>query len=337
MLKRQHGIFFGRKFYRKNASLTYATNHMLKTQTDWKSSLRGYEDYLSLEKGLSKNSILAYMRDIIQFADFAIEGDKLSNPSLINTSNIELFIAFMYDKGLASNTQARMLSGVRSFCKYLRIEGVMTTDPLELISSPKLQKKLPDVLTVGEIEGIINAVDMSKSQGVRNRAMLEVLYSCGLRVSELVGVQISRLDLIDRVVRVVGKGNKERMVPIGSQACEAIAEYLTHYRGNLVIDPGHEDLLFLGRYGRGLTRQMVFTILKNSAELAGIRKKISPHTFRHSFATHLVEHGADLRAVQEMLGHAQITTTEIYTHLDKRYLQDQVSRFHPRSSEAEKD
>jgi len=322
---------------RKIAGLPYASIHMAEIRTDWKSSLRGYEDYLSLEKGLSRNSILAYMRDIIQFADYAIEEDKVSNPSLINPDNIEHFIAFMYDKGLAAKSQARMLSGIRSFCKYLRIEGVMKSDPLELISSPKLEKKLPDVLTVVEIEAIISSVDMSKPQGVRNKAMLEVLYSCGLRVSELVGLQMSRLDLIDRVVRVVGKGNKERMVPIGSQACEAIAEYISNYRGSLVIDHGHEDLLFLGRYGRGLTRQMVFTILKNCAALAGIRKKISPHTFRHSFATHLIEHGADLRAVQEMLGHAQITTTEIYTHLDKRYLQDQVSKFHPRSSKAEND
>ena len=173
---------------------------------------------------------------------------------------------------------------------------------------------------------------MSKNEGVRNRAILEVLYSCGLRVSELINLQISRLDMIDSLVSVIGKGNKERLVPIGSQACQAIVSYLEYYRSQLNINEGHEDTLFLGRYGRGLSRQMIFTILKNAATRAGIKKKISPHTFRHSFATHLIEHGADLRAVQEMLGHAQITTTEIYTHLDRRYLQDQMNRFHPRAN-----
>jgi integrase/recombinase XerD len=304
---------------------------MAKSHSDWKSSLRGYEDYLALEKGLSSNSIEAYVRDVRYFADFLDSECKVQNPTKIVSRHIEKYIGNLYDLGLASNSQARMISGIRSFCKYLRIEKLMDSDPLELISTPKLDKKLPDVLTVDEIGRIIAAVDMSKSEGVRNRAILEVLYSCGLRVSELIGLQMTRLDLIDSLVRVVGKGNKERIVPIGSQACEAIAEYMTHYRSNLNINEGHEDILFLGRYGRGLTRQMIFTILKNTAISAGIKKKISPHTFRHSFATHLVEHGADLRAVQEMLGHAQITTTEIYTHLDKTFLHKQIQEFHPRS------
>jgi integrase/recombinase XerD len=305
---------------------------MAKHQSDWKSSLRGYEDYLALERGLSSNSIEAYIRDVRHFANFLDAECKVHNPTKTTSKHIERYIGSLYDLGLASNSQARMISSIRSFCKYLRIEGLMDSDPLELISTPKLDKKLPDVLTVDEIELIISSVDMSKNEGVRNRALLEVLYSCGIRVSELIGLQISRIDLIDNLVRVVGKGNKERIVPIGSQACEAIAEYITHYRAQLNVNEGHEDILFLGRYGRGLTRQMIFTILKTTAIAAGIKKKISPHTFRHSFATHLVEHGADLRAVQEMLGHAQITTTEIYTHLDKRYLQDQVQQFHPRST-----
>jgi integrase/recombinase XerD len=195
---------------------------------------------------------------------------------------------------------------------------------------------LPDVLSVEEIERIINAVDMSRREGVRNRAMLEVLYSCGLRVSELIDLQLSRVDLIDGLVRVLGKGNKERVVPIGQQACDSIDDYLSHYRSGIIPQKGHEDVLFLGRQGRRMTRQMAFTMLKRSVVAAGIRKNVSPHTFRHSFATHLIESGADLRAVQEMLGHAQITTTEIYTHLDNRFLKEQVEQFHPRSEEASK-
>ena len=301
-------------------------------QTDWKSTLRGYMDYLALEKGLSENSIDAYKRDVTQFAEFLLGDFNICVPNTLKAKHIEKYISHMYDLGLASNSQARIISGIRSFCKYMRIEKLMDSDPLELISTPKLSRKLPDVLTVEDIEEIISAVDMSKKEGVRNRAILEVLYSCGLRVSELINLQISRLDMFDNLVRVVGKGNKERIVPIGSQACEAITDYLDQYRAHLSVNDGHEDTLFLGRYGRGLTRQMIFTVLKNTTLRAGIKKKISPHTFRHSFATHLVEHGADLRAVQEMLGHAQITTTEIYTHLDKRYLQDQVNQFHPRAN-----
>ncbi len=301
-------------------------------QSSWKSTLRGYTDYLALEKGLSENSIEAYKRDVNQFAEFLLAECGINVPNTFKAKHIERYISYMYDLGLASNSQARIISGIRSFCKYMRIEKLMDTDPLELISTPKLSRKLPDVLTVDDIEKIISSVDMSKNEGVRNRAILEVLYSCGLRVSELINLQMSRLDMIDSLVSVIGKGNKERVVPIGSQACEAIASYLEHYRSQLNINEGHEDTLFLGRYGRGLTRQMIFTILKNAATSAGIKKKISPHTFRHSFATHLVEHGADLRAVQEMLGHAQITTTEIYTHLDKRYLQEQVNQFHPRAN-----
>ncbi|MBI49481.1 MAG: tyrosine recombinase XerD [Crocinitomicaceae bacterium] len=301
-------------------------------QSSWKSTLKGYSDYLALEKGLSENSIEAYERDVNQFADFLLGECSINVPNTFKTKHIEKYISHMYDLGLASNSQARIISSIRSFCQYMRIEKLMDTDPLEIISTPKLSRKLPDVLTVDDIEKIISSVDMSKNEGVRNKAILEVLYSCGLRVSELVHLQISRLDMIDSLVSVIGKGNKERVVPIGSQACEAIASYLEHYRSQLNINEGHEDTLFLGRYGRGLTRQMIFTILKNAATIAGIKKNISPHTFRHSFATHLVEHGADLRAVQKMLGHAQITTTEIYTHLDKRYLQDQVNQFHPRAN-----
>ena len=304
--------------------------------TDWKSAIKGYEEYLALERGLSENSILAYIRDIKQFANIIEKEDGVTNPATIKLSHIEHYLAHLYDKGLARNSQARKLSGVRSFCKFLRIEGVMETNPIELIEGPRPQRKLPDVLTVHEIDSIITSVDMSRREGVRNKAMLEVLYSCGLRVSELTSLQMSRVDLIDGVVKVLGKGNKERIIPIGRQACDSIDDYLSHYRSGIIPLPGHEDILFLGRQGRQMTRQMAFTMLKRSVISAGIRKNVSPHTFRHSFATHLIEAGADLRAVQEMLGHAQITTTEIYTHLDKKFLENQVSSFHPRSLEAAK-
>ena len=298
--------------------------------TDWKSAVQGYHDYLTLERGLSKNSVMAYMRDIKQFMEFAANEESVKAPMNIELQHVERFLGHLYDRGLARNSQARMLSGVRSFCKYL-----MDGDPIQLIEAPRPERKLPDVLSVTEIEQIINAVDMSRREGVRNKAMLEVLYSCGLRVSELIDIQLSKVDLIDGLVRVIGKGNKERIVPIGQQACDSIDDYLSHYRANIIPLKGHEDMLFLGRQGRKMTRQMAFTMLKRSVVAAGIRKNVSPHTFRHSFATHLIESGADLRAVQEMLGHAQITTTEIYTHLDNRFLKDQVSQFHPRSEEAE--
>ena len=303
--------------------------------TDWKSAVQGYHDYLTLERGLSKNSVMAYMRDIKQFTEFAVNEEKIKAPMDIELPHVERFLGHLYDRGLARNSQARMLSGVRSFCKYLRIEGIMDTDPIQLIEAPRPERKLPDVLTVAEIESIIAAVDMSRREGVRNKAMLEVLYSCGLRVTELIDLQLSKVDLIDGLVRVIGKGNKERVVPIGQQACDSIDDYLSHYRANIIPLKGHEDTLFLGRQGRKMTRQMAFTMLKRSVVAAGIRKNVSPHTFRHSFATHLIESGADLRAVQEMLGHAQITTTEIYTHLDGRFLKDQVDKFHPRSEQVE--
>jgi integrase/recombinase XerD len=274
------------------------------------------------------------MRDIEQFARFARSEEGAATPRDITGATVEHFMGSLYDRGLARNSQARMLSGVRSFCTYLRIEGLVEGDPVELVESPRPQRKLPDVLSVDEISRIIAAVDVSRREGIRNRAMLEVLYSCGLRVSELIELRLSRVDLVDGVVRVIGKGNKERWVPIGTSAANAIDDYLSQYRNSIVPEPGHEDTLFLGRQGRGMSRQMAFTMLRRAVIAAGIRKSVSPHTFRHSFATHLLEAGADLRAVQEMLGHSSITTTEIYTHLDRRFLRDQIERFHPRSSRA---
>jgi integrase/recombinase XerD len=309
---------------------------MATIHTDWKSAIKGYEDYLALERGLSENSILAYIRDIKQFAKIIEEVDNVTNPSKINLSNVEHFLANLYDKGIARNSQARKLSGVRSFCKFLRIEGVIETNPIELIEGPRAQRKLPDVLTVNEIDRIIASVDMSRREGVRNKSMLEVLYSCGLRVSELTSLQMSRVDLVDGVVKVLGKGNKERIIPIGRQACDSIDDYLSHYRSGIIPLAGHEDTMFLGRQGRKMTRQMAFTMLKRSVIAAGIRKNVSPHTFRHSFATHLIEAGADLRAVQEMLGHSDIGTTQIYTKLDFQHLAKVYDDAHPRAKKEKK-
>lgn len=309
---------------------------MKRTLSDWKSAINGYETYLALERGLSDNSIVAYLRDITKFCKYCKDQESVRDPGLVQMEHIERYLGFLFDEGIARNSQSRMLSGIRSFCKYLRVENIMEGNPVELVEAPKPQRKLPDVLTVDEISAIIGAVDLSRREGVRNKAMLEVLYSCGLRVTELCELQLSKVDFIDRVIQVVGKGNKERIVPIGSTALAAIDDYLAHYRADILPMKGHEDILFLGRQGRGLSRQMAFTMLRRMAIHAQVRKSISPHTFRHSFATHLLESGADLRAVQEMLGHAQIATTEIYTHLDRRFLRDQINAFHPRSETKQK-
>lgn len=303
-------------------------------KTDWKSAINGYRSYLELERGLSGNSIAAYQRDIIQFSEFLKSERKQTNPASMSMEDIEQFMGSLYDRGLARNSQARMLSGIRSFCRYLRLEGIMENNPVELIESPRPQRKLPDVLSVQEVSQIIDGIDLSRREGVRNKAMLEALYSCGLRVTEMCELQLSKVNFIDRTVQVIGKGNKERIIPIGATALNSIDDYLAQYRAGIIPMKDHEDTLFLGRQGRCLSRQMAFTMMRRAAILAGIRKSISPHTFRHCFATHLLEAGADLRAVQEMLGHAQITTTEIYTHLDRRFLQEQITQFHPRSADS---
>jgi integrase/recombinase XerD len=272
-------------------------------QSDWKSTIKGYEDYLRLEKGLSENSIAAYLRDIRQFSKFCLEEQSIPHPGELVTNAVQQYMQHLYDREIARNSQARMLSGIRSFSKYLRLENIIETDPVELVSSPRPERKLPDVLSIEEVNRIISTVDLSRREGVRNKAMLEVLYSCGLRVTELCELQLSKVDFIDGVVQVIGKGNKIRTIPIGTTALQAIDDYLAEYRSQLIPMKGHEDTVFLGRQGRGLSRQMAFTMLRRVAIQAQIRKSISPHTFRHSFATHLIEAGADLRAVQEMLGH----------------------------------
>ena len=295
----------------------------------WTSAMRGFRSWLELERGLSSNSVEAYLRDVQRLSFFA---QNLSTtpftPGEFAPEHVDGFIAQLFEEGLSRNSQSRILSGVRNFCKYLSSRASSNVT-LELVDSPRPERKLPDVLAVDEIQAIIEAIDLSRKEGIRNRAILETMYSCGLRVSEVVGLRKSCIDEVEGMVKVLGKGKKERIIPIGELALETIARYIEEYRRFLDIEPGYEDTLFLGRRGRELTRQMVFTMLRRTTHEAGIRKQVSPHTFRHSFATHLMESGADIRVVQEMLGHSSVSTTEIYTHLDQRYLREQMEKFHP--------
>jgi integrase/recombinase XerD len=298
---------------------------------DWNSSIKGFKSYLKLERSLSKNSIDAYIRDIeklIQYFEF--NKIKLS-PNDVQTKDIKEFLEWINELGMTASSQARVLSGVKAFYKYLMIEDEIKSDPASIVETPKLGRKLPDTLSLTEINQIIEAVDASSAEGMRNKALLETLYACGLRVSELVNLKLSDIYFEIDFIKVTGKGDKERFVPIGASAKKFIKMYVDEVRVHQNIKKGEEDYIFLNRRGSRLTRVMVFTIIKRLAVKAGIKKSISPHTFRHSFATHLVEGGADLRAVQEMLGHESITTTEIYTHLDRNYLKETIISFHPRS------
>ncbi len=298
---------------------------------DWHSAIKGFQSYLKLEKSLSKNSIEAYSRDIdklYQFADSQV--DKLS-PENITLTHLRLFIVWVIELGMIPSSQARILSGIKSFYKYLLMEDLIKSDPSELLEAPKIQRKLPDTLSYPEINKLIDAIDVSKPEGARNKAILEVLYGSGLRVSELTELKLSNLYLDIEFIKVTGKGNKERLVPIGASAVKALKIWIDNIRVHVPIKKGEEDIVFLNRRGTRLSRVYIFMVIKQLAILTGITKTISPHTFRHSFATHLVEGGADLRAVQEMLGHESITTTEIYTHLDREYLKGTIIQFHPRS------
>lgn len=296
---------------------------------DWRSAIKGFQAYLKLEKGLSANSIEAYSRDIEKLEQYA---EPLSlKPDAITLSDLRQFITWVNELGMLPSSQARVLSGVKSFYKYLLIEDIINNDPAELLESPKKQRKLPVTLSYQDIEKLIAAIDLSKPEGPRNKAIIEVLYSCGLRVSELTELKLSNLYLDIEFIKVFGKGSKERLVPIGSEAINALKIWIEQVRVHTSIKKGEEDIVFLNRRGSRLTRVYVFMLIKQLAELAGIKKVISPHTLRHSFATHLVEGGADLRAVQEMLGHESITTTEIYTHLDREYLKTVITEHHPRS------
>ena len=296
---------------------------------DWELRIKEYEGFLKLEKGLSPNSIAAYLSDVDKLEQFIEHMGMEISPDMLSREQLSLFLAWISEMGLSARTQARILSGVKAFFHYLLMEEVIHKDPTALLEGPRLDSKLPEVLTVEEIDRLLDAIDLSHPQGRRNRAMLETLYSCGLRVSELVELRISGIFRAEGFIRVIGKGNKERLVTISPRSLKRIDHHLMD-RNALAIQSGNEDVLFLNRRGKMLTRNMVFTIIRELAPVAGIEKTVSPHTFRHSFATHLVEGGADLRAVQEMLGHESITTTEIYTHLDKAYLREAIISFHPR-------
>ena len=295
----------------------------------WESSIKGFKSYLQIERSLSDNSVKAYIRDVKKFANYAIPL-KL-NELKIQRENISDFLAELKDDGIAARSQARIISGIKAFYKYLIIEDYIKYDPTELIEIPKVGFKLPDTLSLIEIDKLISAVDLSNKQGERNRAILETLYSCGLRVSELTNLKISNIYFNEGYLKVIGKGDKERLAPIGGRALKYLTTYINEVRNHQTIKKGQEDFVFLNNRGAGLTRVMIFLIIQKLAAEIGLKKKISPHTFRHSFATHLIEGGADLRAVQEMLGHESITTTEIYTHLDKDYLRSNIIQFHPRS------
>lgn len=297
---------------------------------DWKPTLRDYEGFLKLEKGLSANSIEAYLRDINKLLQYLELLEIEADPKDLNHKQLHDFLVWISELGLSARSQARMLSGLKAFFHYLLIEDLIEKNPTALLEGPKLGRKLPEVLSVTEIDLLLSKIDLSKPEGQRNKAMLETLYSCGLRVSELIGLKISNIYRAEGFIRIIGKGDKERLVPVSLRALKEIDFYLPD-RNALHIQPDSEDILFLNRRGKMLTRVMVFTIIKDLAKAAGIQKNISPHTFRHSFATHLVEGGADLRAVQEMLGHESITTTEIYTHLDREYLREAIISYHPRS------
>lgn len=294
----------------------------------WTNIIKNFANYLKLEKGLSENSVEAYTCDLDKFASYC----RALAPQDVSAVHIGDFFKVLIEAGfLADSSQARLLSAIRSFYKYLILEGILDQDPSELIDPPKIGRKLPDTLNVDEINEIIEVIDKSTALGERNAAIIELMYSSGLRVSELVNLSLKNLFFEGGFLKVFGKGSKERLVPLGSFAASRVKNYIEEYRGHQKVKQGEEEIVFLNNRGARLTRVMIFTIIKNAAALAGIKKNVSPHTLRHSFATHLLEGGADLRAVQDMLGHTSITTTEIYTHLDKSYLKSVIVDFHPRS------
>lgn len=295
----------------------------------WSAAINGFKQYMMLERNMSAHSVEAYLSDVQKLADYLLDSYPEVLPNQVELGHLEHFLGFLHDLGLGARTQARILSGLRSFFRYLILEDSIQIDPTDLIEGPKIGRKMPEVLAYEEIEQVLGRIDLSHPQGTRNRAMLETLYACGLRVSELVNLQVSNLFLDVGFVKVIGKNNKERIVPIGDSAIKYIRQYLDHDRKKLPVEASVSDYVFLNRRGKPLSRVMVFNIVKESIKNAGIKKTVSPHTFRHSFATHLVEGGADLRAVQEMLGHESIVTTEIYTHLDINYLRETILSFHP--------
>jgi len=295
----------------------------------WEAYKKGFKGFLRIEKSLSDNSVEAYLHDVDMLTGYLQSSGNLKAPADLALKDLQQFVQWVAELGMTASSQARIISGIRGFYKYCLMEEIVKADPSALLEAPKLKRALPDVLSFEEIEQMISKIDLSKPDGGRNKAILETMYSCGLRVSELVNLKISCLYLDVGFVRVIGKGDKERLVPVGSDATKYIKLYKDTIRVHQRIQKGFEDILFLNKHGRGLSRIMIFYIIKDLAGKAGISKNISPHTLRHSFATHLVEGGADLRAVQEMLGHESITTTEIYTHLDRDYLRATLQEYHP--------
>lgn len=296
----------------------------------WEISIERFVNFLRLERSLSSNSVSAYQNDIKKLREYLAAKKEALYPAQINFNHLKDFLHWINELGMSPTTQSRVISGIKAFFKYLLIENYIEKDPTELLESPKIGRRLPQILTLDEIDQLLGSIDLSQPEGQRNKAILETLYSCGLRVSELIYLRLSNLYFNKGFIRVIGKGNKERLIPISQKAIREINHYLKD-RQHLHIEDSFKDILFLNRRGKQLTRVMVFVIVKKLAEKAGINKNISPHTFRHSFASHLIEGGADLRAIQEMLGHESITTTETYTHLDRTYLRETIIEHHPRS------
>ncbi len=298
---------------------------------NWENILQDFDFYIKLERGMSDNTSKAYVSDMQKFVDYlGISGLDL-RPDHVKSKNLTDFIGYIAELGLSEKSQSRIISSIKAFYKYLIVEDIISVNPSELLETPRVGRKIPVVLSVAEIENMLKTIDVSDILGHRNRAIIEVLYGCGLRVSELINLKISNIFFAEDFVRVIGKGDKQRLVPLGGAAKNEITNYMRSFRNHVEPQKGHADFLFLNRRGKQLTRVMIFTIVKNVSEAAGIKKVVSPHTFRHSFATHLIEGGADLRVVQEMLGHESITTTEIYTHIDREYLRETIIQCHPRS------
>ena len=298
--------------------------------SNWSRYITEFVSFLKIEKGLSANSVIAYENDVQKLMNYCIS--KKLQVKEVTYQHLQSFITELYDLGLSGRSQARIISGIKQFFTYLMLENLISQDPSELLEQPKLGRKLPEVLSIDEIDSLIDAINLTSKEGPRNRAILEVLYSCGLRVSELINLKFTDLFYNEGFVRVLGKGNKERLVPLSKSVEYEINSYEEKVRSNLEIKAGHENFIFLNRRGKQLTRVMIFIIIKDLANKIDLKKSISPHTFRHSFATHLIEGGANLRAIQEMLGHESIITTEIYTHLDQSFLKDAILSFHPRNS-----
>jgi integrase/recombinase XerD len=295
----------------------------------WENSIKEFKYYLRVERSLTNNTVDAYIRDVNKLSKYSINNNL--SIKLIIRENIQDFISFLNDEKISARTQARVISSIKSFFKFLIMEDYIINDPCQLIQNPKIGLKLPDVLSIEEIDLIVSNIDNSSKHGQRNTTIIETLYSCGLRVSELINLKISNIKFLEKYIKITGKGNKERLTPISQKCLKLLSIYINEIRIHQIIKNGNDDIVFLNNRGSQLSREMIFTIVKKLTEKSGIKKNVSPHTFRHSFATHLIEGGADLRAVQEMLGHENITTTEIYTHLDNDYLRSNLMQFHPRS------